>query len=133
MAQNRIPDTHRDLLGSDFATLCTLGADGYPQVSEVWFLAEGDEVAISLNTARQKTKNLLARPACTMFILDLANPYRYLEIRGSAEVVPDAERAFAEKVGAKYDADLSEHDGPGDQRVEVRIVPVRINAVNMRG
>jgi PPOX class probable F420-dependent enzyme len=133
MAHDRIPDTHRDLLGTDFATLCTVGADGYPQVSEVWFLAEGDEIAVSLNTARQKTKNLMASPACTLFILDLTNPYRYLEIRGRAEVVPDADRAFAEKVGAKYGADLSEHDAPRDHRVKVRIVPVRVNAVNMRG
>ena len=133
MTSNPIPDGHRDLLDADFASLSTVGADGYPQVSEVWFLAEGDGVAISLNTARQKTKNLMNDPACALLILDLANPYRYLEIRGRAEVVPDAERAFAEKVGAKYDADLSEHDGPGDQRVVVRIVPVRINAVNMRG
>ncbi len=65
------------------------------------------------------------------FILDLANPYRYLEIRGTADVTPDEDRVFAEKVGAKYDADLREHDAPGDTRVVVRIVPVRINAVDM--
>jgi PPOX class probable F420-dependent enzyme len=132
MTSNPIPDGHRDLLDADFASLSTVGADGYPQVSEVWFLAEGDEVAISLNTARQKTKNLMTNPACALLILDLANPYRYLEIRGRAEVVPDDDRAFAGKVGAKYGVDLSEHDAPGDHRVRVRIVPVRINAVNMR-
>jgi PPOX class probable F420-dependent enzyme len=133
MAHNRIPDSHRDLLDADFATLATVGEDGYPQVSEVWFLAEDDLVAISLNAARQKTKNLMTEPACTLFILDLANPYRYLEIRARADVVPDDDRAFAERVGAKYGADLREHDAPGDRRVMVRIVPVRVNAVDMRG
>ncbi len=49
------------------ATVATLGADGWPQVSEVWFLAEDDGiVAISLNSTRQKTKNLGANPACTL-------------------------------------------------------------------
>ncbi len=133
MTHDRIPDSHRDMLDTDFATLSTVGADGYPQVSEVWFLAEGDEIATSLNTTRQKTKNLMTNPACTMFILDLSNPYRYLEIRGRADVEPDDGRIFAERVGAKYGADLSEHDAPGDRRVKVRIIPVRINAVNMRG
>ena len=40
---------------------------------------------------------------------------------------------FAERVGAKYNADLREHDAPGDRRVVVRIVPVRVNAVDMSG
>ncbi len=133
MAHTSIPDSHRDLLEGDFATLATVGGDGYPQVSEVWFLAEGDQVAMSLNTARQKVKNLETEPACTVLLLDLQNPYRYLEIRGTAVVTPDEDRAFAEKVGAKYDADLSEHDAPGDHRVVVRIVPARVNAVNMGG
>jgi len=134
MAHDSIPDSHRDLLGADGATLATVGEDGFPQVSEVWFLAEGERVAISLNTSRQKTKNLQAEPACTVFILDLANPYRYLEIRGTADVVPDDGYEFADRVGTKYGgADLREHDGPGVRRVVVRIAPVRINAVNMRG
>ena len=88
---------------------------------------------MSLNTRRQKVKNLETEPACTVLLLDLQNPYRYLEIRGTAVVAPDEDRAFAERVGAKYGADLSEHDAPGDRRVIVRIVPVRVNAVNMRG
>jgi PPOX class probable F420-dependent enzyme len=133
MAHDSIPDSHRDLLDGDFATLATVGPDGYPQLSEVWFLAEGDQVAMSLNTARQKVKNLETEPACTVLLLDLQNPYRYLEIRGTAVVTPDDDRVFAQKVGAKYDADLSEHDAPGDRRVVVRVVPARVNAVNMGG
>jgi len=133
MAHDSIPDSHRDLLDGQFATLATVGGDGYPQLSEVWFLAEGDRIAISLNTSRQKTKNLQTEPACTLFLLDLANPYRYLEIRGTADLVPDDDHEFADQVGAKYGADLREHDGPGDRRVVVRIVPARINAVNMGG
>jgi PPOX class probable F420-dependent enzyme len=133
MAHTTIPDSHRDLLRGEFLTLATVGDDGYPQVSEVWFVAEGDQVAMSLNTRRQKVKNLETEPACTALLLDLQNPYRYLEIRGTAVVAPDEDRAFAEQVGAKYNADLREHDAPGDRRVVVRIVPVRINAVDMSG
>lgn len=128
-----IPESHRALLGSDVATLATVGADGRPQLSEVWFLAEGDTVRISLHTSRQKTKNLKRNPACTVFLLDLANPYRYLEIRGDAEVVPDDDYAFADKVGAKYGADLRAMDGGDQSRVVVTVVPSRINAVDMSG
>jgi hypothetical protein len=101
-------------------------------VSEVWFLAESDQVAVSLKPAGQKVKNLEAEPACTV-LLDLQNPYRFLEIRDTAAVEPDDDRTFAEQLGAKYDAELREHDAPGDRRVVVRIVPWRVNAVNMGG
>jgi PPOX class probable F420-dependent enzyme len=133
MADNSIPDSHRDLLEGQVLTLATVGEDGYPQLSEVWFLVEDGQVAISLNTRRQKVKNLQTEPTCTVFLLDLQNPYRYLEIRGTAVVEPDDDRAFAERVGAKYSSDLREHDAPGDRRVVVRIVPVRVNAVDMSG
>ena len=129
----RIPDSHRDLLDGQFATLGTVGPDGRPQLSEVWFLADGDTIGFSLNNARQKTKNLIASPAVNALLLDLANPYRYLEIRGDAEVTPDADYSFADRVGAKYGANLRDHDQPGEERVVVRIRPVRVNAVDMGG
>jgi len=127
-----IPDSHRDLLDAPVAVLATVGADGRPQVSAVWFLAEGDTVRVSLNTARQKTKNLAARPGATLFVLDTANPARYLEVRGDATVEPDDDYVFADKVGAKYGGiDLRTIDQPGDRRVVVTIEPARINAVDM--
>ncbi|HEY1644565.1 MAG TPA: PPOX class F420-dependent oxidoreductase [Streptosporangiaceae bacterium] len=128
-----IPESYRDLLDGQIATLATIGPDGRPQVSAVWFLADGDTVRISLNSARRKTRNLQARPAVSLFLLDLAMPYRYLELRGDAEITPDDDYAFADQVGAKYGADLRDHDQPGQSRVVVTIRPVRVNAVNMRG
>jgi PPOX class probable F420-dependent enzyme len=128
-----IPASHRDLLDGQFATLGTVGPDGRPQLSEVWFLADGDTIGISLNNARQKTKNLIASPVVNALLLDLANPYRYLEIRGDAEITPDADYSFADRVGAKYGANLRDHDQPGEERVVVRIRPVRVNAVDMGG
>ncbi len=55
----------------------------------------------------------MARPGVSLFLLDLANPYRYLEIRGDAEITPDDGYSFADRVGAKYGANLREHDQPG--------------------
>jgi PPOX class probable F420-dependent enzyme len=127
-----IPASHRDLLDGQFATLATVGPDGRPQLSEVWFLADGDTVGLSLNTTRQKTKNLMANPAANLFLLDLAVPYRYLEIRGDAEVSADDDYAFADLLGAKYNANLRNTDPPGQSRVKVILRPVRVNAVDMR-
>jgi PPOX class probable F420-dependent enzyme len=128
------PDSHRDLLDGEVATLATIDPRGFPQLSEVWFLFDDGEVRISLNTSRLKTKNLRARPECSVFILDLANPYRYLEIRGRARIEPDDDYSFAAKVGAKYGGtDLRAIDRPGESRVVVTVEPVNVWPVNMRG
>jgi PPOX class probable F420-dependent enzyme len=123
-----IPATHRDLLSAQVATLATLGSDGRPHLSEVWFLAEDDVVRLSLNTTRQKVKNLRQRPGCSLLILDLANPYRYLEIRGDADIEPDPDYAFADRLGAKYQDDPRSHDAPGESRVVVTLRPHRVRA-----
>ena len=120
-----IPDSHRDLLSEQVLTLGTIGASGRPQLSNVWFLAEGDTIKMSLNTSRQKVKNLQANPACSVIITGTP-PYRYLEIRGDAEITPDDDYEFADKIGAKYNADLRTMDKPGDKRVVVTIRPDRV-------
>jgi PPOX class probable F420-dependent enzyme len=126
-----IPKSHRDLLESDTAVLATVGADGRPQLSAVWFLADGDQIRVSLNTSRQKVKNLRANPAVNLFILDGSAPTRYLEIRGDAELTDDPDYAFADRVGQKYGADLKAFDGENPHRVVVTLRPVRVNAVDM--
>lgn len=133
MTTTTIPDSHRDLLDLPVATLATIDPDGRPQLSGVWFLAEDGRLKLSLNTARRKVHNLRRNPACTLFLLDLANPYRYLEVRGDAELEPDDDYAFADRLGAKYGADLRERDEPGQRRVVVTIAPTRVNAVDMSG
>jgi PPOX class probable F420-dependent enzyme len=128
-----IPESHADLTDLPVATLATIGPDGRPQVSAVWFLFEDDQLKVSLNTSRQKTKNLQQNPAVTLFLLDPGG-MRYLEVRGDAEIEPDDDYEFADRVGAKYGgADLRQMDGPGETRVVVNVQPVRVNAVDMTG
>jgi PPOX class probable F420-dependent enzyme len=132
-AMTTFPDSHRDLLDAPVATLATIGGDGFPQLTEVWFLHEEGELKLSLNTSRLKTRNLRRRPQCSLFVLDLQNPYRYLEVRGRARIEPDDQFVFANKVGQKYNSDLSAHDGPGESRVVVTLDPVNVYAVDMSG
>ncbi|HEX3711471.1 MAG TPA: PPOX class F420-dependent oxidoreductase [Trebonia sp.] len=129
MTTPEIPESHRDLLNAQVAVLGTIGASGRPQLSGVWFLADGDTVKLSLSNTRQKLKNLQANPHASLLIFDPASPYRYLELRGDAEVTEDDNYAFADQVGAKYGgADLRERDEPGDVRMIVTIKPTRVVA-----
>ena len=128
------PETHRDLLDSQVATLATIDDDGFPQLTEVWFLYDEGDLKVSVNTTRAKLRNLEQRPQCSLLVLDLNNPYRYLEVRGNAKIEPDDDYSFARRFGAKYGgADLSEHDGPGESRVVVTIEPANVYAVDMSG
>ena len=128
-----LPESHSDLLDAQVATLATVGGDGFPQMTELWFLHDDGDLKLSLNTARLKTRNLMKRPQCSLMLLDLQNPYRYLVVRGNARIEPDDDYAFASKLGAKYSADVSAHDQPGDKRVVVTIEPTKIYPVDMSG
>jgi len=86
-------------------------------------------VKISLNTTRQKVKNLQAEPKASFLIFDPENPYKYIELRGDAEITSDDDYTFAGKLGAKYGgADLRERDQPGETRVVVTIKHQRVVA-----
>jgi PPOX class probable F420-dependent enzyme len=123
-----IPESHKDLLNAPVAVLGTVGASGRPQLSGVWFLADGETVRLSLNTERQKVKNLQANPKVSLLIFG-ESPYKYLELRGDAEISDDPDYEFADQVGAKYGgADLRERDNPGDTRVVITIHPQRVIA-----
>ena len=125
-----IPESHFDLLtSSQVMILATKGADGFPQVTALWFLAdEQGNIRVSLNETRQKVKNLQREPEVSIFFIDPANPYRTLEIRARANVEPDPDYAFADQVGAKYGgANLREMDQPGQTRVVVSFAPVKVN------
>lgn len=126
-----IPDTFQDLLQTQVAVLATVGSNGRPQQSATWFLAEGGSISFSLSGDRQKTSNLRRDPNCSVFLFDPANLFRYLEIRGTAQLEPDPDYEFASQVGAKYGADLRQYDKPGDARFKVTLVAERVRPVDM--
>ncbi len=127
-----VPESHRDLLDTPTAILGTIGPDGRPQLTAVWYLVDDDgTVRLSLNTDRQKVHNLRDRPVATLFLIDTATPTRYLEIRADVELAEDPDYAFANRVGARYGADLRSFDGDHLERVVVTLHPVRVNAADI--
>src|SRR5436309_14754578 len=115
---NIIPESHKDLLEAPVGVLATNGADGFPQVSAVWFLHDEDGLLrMTLATTRQKVKNMQRNPEVSFLIIDPANPFRTLEIRARSEISPDPDFVFANKLGKKYGADVRSFDPPGTIRV----------------
>ena len=121
------PDSHHDLLEAKTAILSTIGRSGLPQTTAIWFLYDEGELHSWLSDARQKVKNLLQRPECSLFILDLENPARYLVVRGRAELTPDADCVFGDKLGKKYGVDVRTMLRDDEVRYKVTIRPVSVS------
>ncbi|MBZ4521852.1 PPOX class F420-dependent oxidoreductase [Mycobacterium avium] len=124
-----IPDAHRDLIEKPhIASLSTVDPDGMPQVTALWYLAEGDTIATSLMTSRQKYKNLRAHPKATLFIIDPANPYRTLEVRAKASFEDDHDLGLFERIVRHYGMDPETFPAPRDNRVLLRLTPTHVVA-----
>ncbi len=129
MAEPIIPESHRDLLENPIpVALATIGPTGYPQVTYIWVILDGDVVVTSLTALRQKLKNLQARPQGTVFVVDPENSYRTLEVRGDVTIEPDPELVTLQAVLAAYGTDLASFPGPLEHRVTVRLQPTRVVA-----
>ncbi|MGA7172149.1 MAG: pyridoxamine 5'-phosphate oxidase family protein, partial [Candidatus Dormiibacterota bacterium] len=63
MPEGLLPAAVRDFLTApNLATVATLGTDGSPQATVVWFLLEGDLVLINTKVGRSKVRNLTRDP-----------------------------------------------------------------------
>lgn len=129
MADLSIPPSHRDLLEAPIpVALATVGPSGHPQVTAIWAFLDGDTIVTSLAGVRQKLKNLRARPQATIFVIDPANPYRTLEVRGDVTIEPDPDLATLSLVLTAYGTDLASFPGPLEDRTKVTLRPTRVVA-----
>lgn len=120
-------DSVRSLLdGRNFAGVATIGPDGAPQNSVVWIKREGDTVLFSSIDARQKVRNLRRDPRISVSVYDLANPYNSVEIRGTAEIVPDEAKRLPFELSHKYLGIDPPAEKDDEVRVIIRVVPRKI-------
>ncbi len=98
-----IPESYKDLFSKRiFASLATLMPDGRPQVTPVWCDFDGRHVLVNSAKGRQKDRNMRRDPRVSLALVDLDNPYRYLEIRGRvAEVTEEGADAHIDRMAKK--------------------------------
>ncbi|MFE9437620.1 PPOX class F420-dependent oxidoreductase [Streptomyces sp. NPDC006602] len=120
-------DSVRALLdGKNFASVATLGPDGAPQNSVVWIKREGDTVLFSSTDGRQKVRNLRREPRISLSVFDLTNPYTSVEIRGTAEILPDEDKRLPHDLSHKYLGTDPPAERDDEVRVIIRVVPRKI-------
>ena len=124
--RKEIPEGYRDLLESTaLVHVATLGPDGEPQSTPVWFDWDGKHLKFSQTKTRQKYKNVERDPRIALSIVDPENPYRYLEVRGKVtKIEEDPNMDFINAMAKKYlDQDEYPFHQPGDERVVVFVEP----------
>ncbi|MBN1438522.1 MAG: PPOX class F420-dependent oxidoreductase [Anaerolineales bacterium] len=129
---NPIPKGYEDLLAPERRAVACLAlalSDGTPQATPVWFDWGGECIVINTARGRVKDRVLRRRPAVALLIIDPANPYRYLQIKGPA--VYEAEEGAYEQIcdlQLKYRGDRNYPKRPGETRVVYKIRPERSQA-----
>jgi PPOX class probable F420-dependent enzyme len=124
------PESHLDLLNAPgVGILSTHTPNGLIQSTAIWYLLDDDgELKISVSDARKKVRNLQDDSTATFFLLDPANPFRFIEVRGTSNVTVDEGYAFRSKVGAKYGTDMATFDTPDAVRYVITLIPATVTA-----
>lgn len=121
-----IPERFADLIEKPVTALfSSIGPDGAPQCTPVWFRSNGTHLLISLMRSRQKYRNIIREPRVALTLVDPLTSVRYLEVRGIVDAVTDdPDYAFVDGLADRY-LGLARYPlhQPGDERVIVHIAP----------
>lgn len=122
-----LPENLRNMLdGKNFAVVATLNEDGSPQTSVVWVDREDDALVFTTTDRRRKGRNLARDPRISVTVIDSVDPYRAIDVAGTAELVPDPDKELPARLSRKYMGELPPPESAEVRRVIVRVVPERI-------
>jgi PPOX class probable F420-dependent enzyme len=131
-----IPAIAQAMLGTDaVAHVWTNNADGSPQVSVVWVIAQGDEILFGTDANSEKAKNLRRDSRVILSIEDVERNergyQRHLVIRGRAAIEAGPNPELMDRLAMKYTSlrrhPLAMRDSPS--AVVVRIAIDRLSGV----
>ncbi|GAA2707031.1 PPOX class F420-dependent oxidoreductase [Micromonospora olivasterospora] len=108
------------------AHVATVEPDGTPHVTPVWIDADGEHIVFNTAKGRRKYENIRRNPAVGISIVDKANDFRALWVKGTAELVEEGADEHIDKLARKYlGQDTYPFRKPGEERVIVRITPTQ--------
>lgn len=131
----KIPDSHKDLLeGPIPLTVATIMPDGNPQLTVVWCNYDGEHVLFNTVRGWQKEKNLMVRPVISVLALDPQNSYRYIEVRGTVELIEEGAVEHMDVLTQLYTGVDKFYGGFADSnrqhtetRVIVKLTPTKVH------
>ena len=117
----------RLLLEPNFATVATLSPDGSSQLSIVWIDWDGEQVLFNTAAGRAKPRNLERDPRASVLVVDREDGYRWVAVRGVAELTAEGADEQIDKLARKYTGE-GWQARPGERRLLVRVRPEHVNA-----
>ncbi|MFI5719879.1 PPOX class F420-dependent oxidoreductase [Nocardia sp. NPDC051750] len=118
--------TRRLLDGKNFATVATIESDGAPHTSVVWMDRDGDTLVFSSTADKRKVRNLKADPRISVTVIDSTNPYRSVDIRGTAELTEDPDKSLPRRLSRKYLGQEPPAEPEHMRRLIVRVIPHKV-------
>lgn len=117
-----LPELARNLLdGNVFVVLTTINPDGGPQSSVIWAKRDGDQVVFSTILGRRKTRNLERDPRVSLCFYDPAEPYWYVELRGTVTMTQDGGPELIQELSQRYAGRPFTESSPANVRVVCRL------------
>jgi PPOX class probable F420-dependent enzyme len=118
----------QDLLEKpNYATITTLNRDGSMHSTVIWISGEDDAVAVNSALGRLWPTNLQRDPHVTVIVQEQGNPYRFVEIRGTATGSTDDADDHINSLSKKYiGQDEYPYRQPGEQRIKFTITPQHV-------
>ena len=112
----------------EFATLATLQPDGQPHLSVVWVARDGHVLLMSTVRGRQKHRNLERDPRATVLVYPKANPYSYVEVRGTVTMTEQGGCELIDRLNLEYTGGdrYTMDDGTENIRVVIRLIPSKV-------
>jgi PPOX class probable F420-dependent enzyme len=114
-------------LEPNFATVGTLNPDGSPQLSIVWVDWDDEQVLFNTAAGRAKPRNLERDPRVSVLVVDSDDGYRWVAVRGAAEVTTVGADEHIDKLARKYTGE-GWQPKPGEQRLLVRVRAEHVSA-----
>jgi PPOX class probable F420-dependent enzyme len=113
-------------------TVTTLRADGSPHSTVVWVDADSDAVLFNTARGRAKEREILRDPRVSVVVIDPNDPFKWVGVTGTAELVDDGADDHIDRLAKKYlDADSYPFRDPAEQRVIVRITVDRVDGIGV--
>ncbi|MBK9342452.1 MAG: PPOX class F420-dependent oxidoreductase [Dehalococcoidia bacterium] len=110
--------------------LSTLGPNGAPITSAVWFALVGDDVVISTPASRPKARNARLDARVSFIVDTKERPYKGVAIEGTAAVIDDPARQSMRTIAERYLGPAlppaMEERIAATERVMLKITPSRI-------
>jgi PPOX class probable F420-dependent enzyme len=120
----------RLLLEPNFATIGTLNHDGSMQLSIVWIDWDGEHVLFNTAAGRVKPRNLERDPRVSVLVVDRQDGYRWVAVRGVAELTTEGADEHIDKLARKYTGE-GWQPKPGERRLVVRVRPEHVSAYGL--